>query len=213
VRRQGEQIHAERVDVDRQAAGRLRRVGVEADAGGAREPRGLADRLHGRDLVVRVLDRGNGHAWRAHGGREPVQIDAAVRIGIDQDRLHTRAEQGRARAERRGMLDGPGDHARSGIRSPGNARDGERDGLRTARREHDLVGLRAERPPDPGAGVLQRVARAAALGVDRQRVAEDVERGEHRLPRGGQQGSGAGRVEVQVTRHRGRARSRRAVTA
>src|SRR5450759_426258 len=60
--------------------------------------------------------------------------------------------------------------------------DGEVVGLCGARREDDLLGLRAEAAGDGGAGVFERRRRVVADGVQRRRVAEGAaEVRQHRL--------------------------------
>jgi len=57
VDRERPEVHAELLDVDRDLAGGLDRVGVEEGAAGVREGGELLQRLDRPDLVVRELDR------------------------------------------------------------------------------------------------------------------------------------------------------------
>ena len=90
VRRDRQQVDAHRVDVERDAAEGLRRVGVEQDAAGARQAADRGERLQHADLVV-----GGHHAdqdgLRLDGRFERREIDQAV----GADRQHRDAAAAR----------------------------------------------------------------------------------------------------------------------
>ena len=60
MRRERQQVHAERAGVHRDLGHGLHRVGVEERSPGVRDAREFGDRLNGSDLVVRVHDRYDG---------------------------------------------------------------------------------------------------------------------------------------------------------
>ena len=202
VRREREQVDVERLDVDREPADRLARVGVEPDVRLTREPGGLGDLLHRAQLVVRVLDAGEQRAGRPDLGRVPVHVDASVGVDRDHHDLEPVALQHVAHAADRGMLHRADHDARAQLADRAHAApDRERDRLGAARREHDLVGLRADRPGDHLARVVEDPARLPTRPVDVQRIAERVERRDERVARRGQERRGRRRVEVDVPGH------------
>ncbi len=203
MRGQGEEVHVERRRVDGEPADRLARVGVEPDARLASEAGGLGDLLEGPQLVIRVLDGGEQRARRSDLDREAIEVDPAVPVDRDRHDLEAVGLQRVGDASDRRVLDGSEDDPRPELADgPHAAPDRQGDRLRPARREHDLVGLRADRAGDVLARAVEQRAGGPSLGVDVQRIAVEVERGDHRLARLGQQGSGGGRVEVQVGAHR-----------
>ena len=80
----GQQIGLERAHVDGEPADGLHGVGMERHPRCPRQARRLADRLHRPQLVVPVVDRGEGDAGSAHRRGEPVEVETAVTVGRDQ---------------------------------------------------------------------------------------------------------------------------------
>ena len=105
VRRDAEEVDAERVHVDREPAGRLRGVGVEQHAGGVREPRGLPDLLHRAGLVARVLQARDRVPGTRTAAANAVEVDATVLIARHGHDLEAVRASTSADAEDRRVLD------------------------------------------------------------------------------------------------------------
>ncbi len=199
---QREQIDPQGLHVDGEPAHRLTRIRVEAHLGLPREPRRLGDLLEGPDLVVRVLDARKERARLADLRGVPVHVDPSVAVDGHDHHFESVALEGMAHAADRRMFDGAHHDARPQLADGAHAApDRERHRLRAARREHDLVGLGADRLRDRRARVLDERAGGAAGVVDVQGVAERVERVHHRIARGREQRRRGGVVEVDVGRH------------
>ena len=202
VPRQAEKIDAERVDVDREPAGGLRGVGVEPDAGGARDPRGLSDLLHRAGLVACVLQARDRRPRHADRGGEAVEVDATMAIARHGHDLEAVLGETSADAEDRRVLD-PARHDATSRVAPGvgDAPDPERHRLRAAGCERDLICLGADRARHDAARIFEQRPGRAAGGVDHERVAVRVQRGHDRLTSRRRQRGGAGGIEVQLERH------------
>ncbi len=200
VRRQREQVDVERLDVDREPPDRLARVGVEPDAGLAREAGGL-----GRPAAscrARGSRAGRSRAaCRARGPRRRTGPGRCVRRRRPApSRPRTRRSRGRCtRPPTAGCSTAP-----ITTRVPSS---------RIARTPPQIASATDSVPPDvntisSGCAPIARATtsrasssdptRRAARPVDRERVAERVERRDHRLARRGQERGGRRRVEVEV---------------
>ena len=202
VRREREQVDLERLDVHREPSDRLARVGVEPDVRLPREAGGLGHLLQGSQLVVRVLHAGEQRAGDADLGRVPVHVDPSVGVDRHHDDLEPVALQDVADAADRGVL-GRADHdAGAQLADRAHAApDRERDRLGAARREHQLVRLRVDRPGDHVARVVDDPSSRASRAVDVQRIAERVEGRHQRVARRRQERGGRRGVEVDVPGH------------
>ena len=204
VRRQRDEVRAEGVDVEVEPRRRLDGIDVEQEpAPRPDDLRDLGDRLDRADLVVREHHRDED---RAVGDRplDVLGVDAAVAVDRDLHDLEAELLEVLERVADRVVLDGRRHDAVSARPAgPGGALEREVVGLGPAAREHDLAGVRADRPREPLVGVVERLAGDAAERVRGRRVAERAaEERQHRLERLGAQGRGRGMIEID--RHCGR---------
>ena len=204
VRRDREQIDAERGHVDRQLAGRLHGVGVEQGAVPVRDVGQLRDRLHRADLVVGV-HHGDERRVAGDGRLQSRRLDDAGRPGRQQRRRPAPPGQRLQRVENRFVLDRGGDEVTASVRRRrlGDAADRQVVGFRSAAREDDVAGPGAEELRHRRARVVERRLGRLAERVDAGRVAEaSADRfvhgvGDTRIDRGGG-------VMIQVDSHRRR---------
>ena len=165
--------------------------------------RHLGDRLDRADLVVREHHR---HEDRAVGDRplDLLGVHAAVAVDRDLHDLEAELLQVLERVADRVVLDGRRHDAVSARPAgPGGTLQREVVGLGAAAGEHDLAGIRADRPREPLVGIVERLPGDAAERVRGRRIAEGAaEEGQHRLERLGAQGRG--RRMIEIDRHCGR---------
>jgi len=166
-----QQVDAERIDVERDLAGRLGRVGMHQAAVGARQPGDLGDRLEGADLVVGVHHRDQCRV-RAQRRRDVGRRDAARRIDADDRDVPTEFAQMQRRLHHGRMLDGT-DYDVSFVRQrAGDAEQGQVVGLGRAAGEDDFPVDRIDQRRDLGSRRGHRPPRPQAEGMGRGRIAE-----------------------------------------
>ncbi len=85
----GQQVDAQRLQVDRHVARRLGRIAQHRDARGARHARHFGDGLQSARDVRRMAD-GDQARRRFEGGADVVRVDDALRVATDA--RHTNAE-------------------------------------------------------------------------------------------------------------------------
>jgi uncharacterized protein (TIGR02271 family) len=175
--------------VDRHPAHRLHRIAVKGDRAGK-----IGYRLDGSGFVVRQHHRYQPRLRPQQGGQclGPDDAGAVHRqiIDAEADFFQTAQRLGNGR-----MFDGTGGDVAG--RVAGEAEDGEVVRLGAAAGEDHLIGAGAEEGGDALAGVLQRLAGAAAGAVGTGRVAVQVDEVRlHRVPDGGQRRRGGVVVEV-----------------
>ena len=126
VRRQRQQVDAERTHVDRDLSRRLHGVGVHQRAVLVRNGRQLADWLNRSDLVVGVHHR-HQRRLRGHGLPQPRGRDNARVVNGEERGAPAAARQRPQGVQHRFMLEGAGDQVLAPGRFTGlrNAADGE----------------------------------------------------------------------------------------
>ena len=210
--RQG--VDPERRHVDRDMAGRLRRVDDQRHAPGRASPGDLRDRLHGPE-DVRGVAHDDRPGVRADQGRDGVRVhEAAVverrEVVADRPSLREVVE----RAQHGVVVEAGGDEVVAG---PDQPLDHGVQRVRRVGREHDPVRIGgAEEPRDSRPGVIDKVA-----GLHGQVVAAPAGRDPdpgvrvHHLPEHlGRLGEGGGGVvEVDAIGHGGRVRATRCTSS
>ena len=168
VGRDRQQIDAELLDVEPQAAGRLHRVRVQQRRATGQRRADLGDGLYRSDLVVGVH-----HAHQrgviAHGAHHGVRVDPPLGI----DRHVRRAEsmlslQVLDRVQDAVVLDSRRDQVRAALaaRGPRGALHREVGALTAATGEDDLTGIRAHEAGHGFARVVKRVPCLPAFAID-----------------------------------------------
>ncbi len=197
-------------EIERQLAGGLHGVGVEAGAVCLCDPGQFADGLRDAGFVVREHYRDE-PCVRLEGGFEKLGSDQAVAVGLEIGDFHAPSLQGFGCVEDRMVLNGRGDEV---CRFPAFRRKfqiglqgtGKRQvvAFRTAGGEDDFGGCAAKQSGDGAAGALHGRAGALAAGVAGAGVAELL--GPERLHGGDDLGQhGGGRVGVEINPIHGRA--------
>ena len=178
VRRQRQQIDAERAHVDRNLAGRLHGVGVHQRAVLVRDRGELGDRLNRADLVVRVHHRDE----RRVVGRSPRAADRARRRRSDRPAAASCASRGAPApcsvlsTASCSMRAGDQVTAAGRLERLGGAADREVVGLGAAAGEHDLRRVGADQRRDRRSRVVERRLGLLAEVMHARRVAEHVAR-------------------------------------
>ncbi len=160
VRRQGQQIGADRGDVERHLAGGLHRVAVKEGALRMRQRRDLRDRLDDAGLVVGEHNR-NQRRPRVSREKTGESVEPDDAVAVDRDRLGPRN-----RLAHRVMLD----RGHQQALAPG-AEQGQMIGLAAAADENDAFGRRADQSRHRDAAALHHLPPGAAPAVNRGRVA------------------------------------------
>ena len=170
--RQRQQIDAQLVDIDRDFAERLGRVGVQRARRAARQGGDLADRLKRADLVVGVHDADERGA-AVQGLAHRVGIDQSLAIDRHNRDPAAQAFEELARLQRGRMLDGAGDDVqRRCAQRPKKPRslaktdpfEGMIARFGAAAGEDDLVRLRTEQLGDLLPGLFDGIVRGLAAG-------------------------------------------------
>ena len=161
--------------VQREPRQRLHRIGMEARAGCARDLGTTPHRLDRADLVVGVH---HAHDCRlpVDGAGQRVYVEHAA--GIDRNLGHPEAvlAQPARGVEHCMVLDRAHDDPVAALvaRAHGHALKGDVVCFRAARREHDLVGARADGRGDDLARFFDGLARLARGRVEGRRIREPV---------------------------------------
>jgi hypothetical protein len=174
----GEQIYAERRDVERQLAGRLHGVRVEQRTAGVGDGGELGDRLDGADLVVGVHHR---HQRGAIGdqGVQGIRRDDAGSIDAEPADIPTAAGEGPRGLQDRFVFDGA-DHEVPPARRLerfGGAAHRENVSLGSTAGEDDLGRIDADEGRRRGARAVEPRFRALPPAVHARRVAEVLAQG------------------------------------
>ena len=202
MRRERQQVGAERPDVDRNLRDRLHGVGVEERAAGVRQPREIGQGLHGSDLVVGVHHR---HERRLVGQRrlEGFRLDDAARVDREQGGGPAAPRQRLERGEDRFVLDRAGDQmpASGDLERFGDAPDRKIVRLGPAAREHDFRHFGLQEVGHRRPGLVHDALGPLAEVVDARRIAEILlEDPRHDLDNGRVDGGGG--VVIEIDAHR-----------
>ena len=178
VRRDREQVRAERLDVDRNLRRRLHRVAVEERAVLVRDRGKIRYRLNRADLVVRVHHRDD-RGRRRDGRRQRCRRDDAAGVDGQQRRRPAALHEGLDRIEHRLVLDARRNNvtATGGLERVGRAAKGKVVGLRAAACEHDVPRLGANQRRHRAACVVEESLGALAEMMDARGVPELIGQG------------------------------------
>ena len=156
--------HAQRVEIDRDAADGLHGVGVHRDTPRRGQGRQLADRLDRAGLVVRQHQRGEPRVVAKRRGHARRVGEA---LGVDRHAVHREARrlQPGHRLDDRRVLDRAGDDVPRRCLGAGQAEDRQVVRLRPPGGEDHLGRLGAQDPRDRLLGVLPGAAGRPAEGV------------------------------------------------
>ena len=173
VRRERQQIDAERAHVDRNLRDRLHGVGVKERAARVRDPREIGHRLHRPDLVVGVHHRDE-RGLVGQRRLEGLRRDDAGRVDREQGRRPAAARERLERGEDGFVLDRAGDQvpASGDLERLGDTPDRKIVRLGSAAREDDLGHFGLQEVRDRRPRVVQDALGPLAEVVDARRVAE-----------------------------------------
>ena len=176
VRRDRQQVDAERLDVEVDPRRGLHRVDVEQDTAPCANPGDeLGDRLDRPDLVVGEHERDEDRPIGDARASSWSGIDPAIAVDRQLDDLEAELLEVAQGVTDGVMLDRGGDDpVAARLARPGRALEGKVVGLGAARCEHDLAGLGVEARRDTVVGVIERGASRPTERVRRTRVAEGL---------------------------------------
>src|SRR5216684_8062536 len=199
-------IGARGADIERNASGHLDSIDMQHAAGSVDEGGSGPDRLDDAGLVVSRHDRDERRTRTL-----PLQLNEAVLQGPDVDHtvlgdgnlLHLVRREASARTYR-GMLDRRNHQpveAAVVLRRLQRPAQGHHIGLGPARREHDIARLRPDQCRDALARLLDEPPCGTALVMHRRRIADEIERRNHRGAGFRPQRSGGIPVQIDALAH------------